>query len=159
MCVPATPPHILMHYCTVCASARVRVRVRVSRRRLLSWTRFRWRCSECSSSFSSTTPPSEQDSSHAPSGTPPPRTAHIDCGVGCHAHSHWQLILGKKPDKLISIRCVASPPPFSWSSWDSLDSFTQHDVQELDRVLCDNIEQKMKVFLLYVARLCGGFAP
>ncbi|EKX50612.1 hypothetical protein GUITHDRAFT_66749, partial [Guillardia theta CCMP2712] len=28
--------------------------------------------------------------------------------------------------------------------WDALDAFTQHDVQELDRVLCDNLEEKMK---------------
>eukprot|EP00003_Mantamonas_plastica_P012326 TRINITY_DN2224_c0_g1_i30.p1 TRINITY_DN2224_c0_g1~~TRINITY_DN2224_c0_g1_i30.p1 ORF type:complete len:1001 (-),score=396.75 TRINITY_DN2224_c0_g1_i30:177-3179(-) len=28
--------------------------------------------------------------------------------------------------------------------WDAYDSFTQHDVQELNRVLCDNLEGKMK---------------
>jgi hypothetical protein len=28
--------------------------------------------------------------------------------------------------------------------WDSMDSFTQHDVQEFNRVLVDNIEEKMK---------------
>eukprot|EP01094_Clydonella_sp_ATCC50884_P014697 TRINITY_DN251_c0_g1_i2.p1 TRINITY_DN251_c0_g1~~TRINITY_DN251_c0_g1_i2.p1 ORF type:complete len:646 (-),score=258.72 TRINITY_DN251_c0_g1_i2:1803-3698(-) len=28
--------------------------------------------------------------------------------------------------------------------WDSLEAFTQHDVQELNRVLCDNLEGKMK---------------
>eukprot|EP00741_Cyanophora_paradoxa_P021387 tig00021350_g20646.t1 len=28
--------------------------------------------------------------------------------------------------------------------WDAYDSFTQHDVQELNRVLCDNLEEKMK---------------
>ena len=28
--------------------------------------------------------------------------------------------------------------------WDVADGFTQHDVQELNRVLCDNLEQKMK---------------
>jgi len=28
--------------------------------------------------------------------------------------------------------------------WDAHDSFTQHDVQELNRVLCDNLEEKMK---------------
>jgi ubiquitin carboxyl-terminal hydrolase 7 len=28
--------------------------------------------------------------------------------------------------------------------WDALDAFTQHDVQELGRVLCDNLEEKMK---------------
>lgn len=29
--------------------------------------------------------------------------------------------------------------------WDSYESFIQHDVQELNRVLCDNLERKMKV--------------
>lgn len=29
--------------------------------------------------------------------------------------------------------------------WDTMDSFMQHDVQELNRVLCDNLEEKMKV--------------
>ena len=28
--------------------------------------------------------------------------------------------------------------------WNSYDSFTQHDVQELNRVLCDRLEEKMK---------------
>ena len=28
--------------------------------------------------------------------------------------------------------------------WDNSDAFTQHDVQELNRVLCDNLEGKMK---------------
>ena len=28
--------------------------------------------------------------------------------------------------------------------WDDSDAFTQHDVQELNRVLCDNLENKMK---------------
>jgi ubiquitin carboxyl-terminal hydrolase 7 len=28
--------------------------------------------------------------------------------------------------------------------WDAHDAFTQHDVQELDRVLCENLEDKMK---------------
>lgn len=29
--------------------------------------------------------------------------------------------------------------------WDSLDAFMQHDVQEFNRVLQDNLEAKMKV--------------
>ena len=29
--------------------------------------------------------------------------------------------------------------------WDSMDSFMQHDVQEFNRVLLDNLENKMKV--------------
>uniref|UniRef100_A0A7S1TJF4 ubiquitinyl hydrolase 1 n=1 Tax=Compsopogon caeruleus TaxID=31354 RepID=A0A7S1TJF4_9RHOD len=28
--------------------------------------------------------------------------------------------------------------------WDNADSFTQHDVQELNRILCDHLEEKMK---------------
>ena len=29
--------------------------------------------------------------------------------------------------------------------WDANESFMQHDVQELNRVLCDKLEEKMKV--------------
>jgi ubiquitin carboxyl-terminal hydrolase 7 len=29
--------------------------------------------------------------------------------------------------------------------WDTYDSFMQHDVQELNRVLCEKLEDKMKV--------------
>lgn len=29
--------------------------------------------------------------------------------------------------------------------WDSLEAFNQHDVQEFNRVLQDNLESKMKV--------------
>ena len=29
-------------------------------------------------------------------------------------------------------------------SWDTVDSFMQHDVQELSRVLLDNLDVKMK---------------
>ena len=29
-------------------------------------------------------------------------------------------------------------------SWDTVDSFMQHDVQELSRVLLDNLDDKMK---------------
>ena len=31
--------------------------------------------------------------------------------------------------------------------WDTMEGFMQHDVQELNRVLCDNLEEKMKVCL------------
>jgi ubiquitin carboxyl-terminal hydrolase 7 len=31
--------------------------------------------------------------------------------------------------------------------WDTYDSFMQHDVQELNRVLCEKLEDKMKVWL------------
>jgi ubiquitin carboxyl-terminal hydrolase 7 len=34
--------------------------------------------------------------------------------------------------------------------WDTLDSFMQHDVQEFNRVLQDNLEKKMKVVLIGV---------
>lgn len=30
--------------------------------------------------------------------------------------------------------------------WDTYDSFMQHDVQELNRVLCEKLEDKMKVW-------------
>ena len=33
--------------------------------------------------------------------------------------------------------------------WDTYDSFMQHDVQELNRVLCEKLEDKMKVWLFY----------
>jgi hypothetical protein len=29
--------------------------------------------------------------------------------------------------------------------WSSMDAFMQHDVQELNRVLCEKLEEKMKV--------------
>lgn len=28
--------------------------------------------------------------------------------------------------------------------WDTADAFQQHDVQELNRILCDRLEEKMK---------------
>jgi ubiquitin carboxyl-terminal hydrolase 7 len=31
--------------------------------------------------------------------------------------------------------------------WDTYDSFMQHDVQELNRVLCEKLEDKMKVWV------------
>lgn len=39
--------------------------------------------------------------------------------------------------------------------WDTYDSFMQHDVQELNRVLCEKLEDKMKVpylkrFYIYI---------
>ena len=36
--------------------------------------------------------------------------------------------------------------------WNSLESFMQHDVQEFNRVLQDNLEGKMKVWIAIVAR-------
>lgn len=36
--------------------------------------------------------------------------------------------------------------------WDSYDSFMQHDVQELNRVLCEKLENKMKVCHLTLLR-------
>ena len=34
--------------------------------------------------------------------------------------------------------------------WDTYDSFMQHDVQELNRVLCEKLEDKMKVLFLLI---------
>lgn len=33
--------------------------------------------------------------------------------------------------------------------WDTYDSFMQHDVQELNRVLCEKLEDKMKVWEVF----------
>jgi len=35
--------------------------------------------------------------------------------------------------------------------WDTHDSFLQHDVQELNRVLCEKLESKMKVQYFFLA--------
>lgn len=43
--------------------------------------------------------------------------------------------------------------------WDSTDAFQQHDVQELNRILCDRLEEKMKVLQGRVGAVrgyCGG---
>jgi CRISPR/Cas system endoribonuclease Cas6 (RAMP superfamily) len=37
--------------------------------------------------------------------------------------------------------------------WDTYDSFMQHDVQELNRVLSEKLEDKMKVWGLYSLRI------
>ena len=37
--------------------------------------------------------------------------------------------------------------------WDTYDSFMQHDVQELNRVLCEKLEDKMKVVLFCYAMI------
>ncbi len=34
--------------------------------------------------------------------------------------------------------------------WDTYDSFMQHDVQELNRVLCEKLEDKMKVWMPFM---------
>ena len=39
--------------------------------------------------------------------------------------------------------------------WDSLETFTQHDVQELLRLLTDNLEEKMKGTKVRIARVYG----
>lgn len=36
--------------------------------------------------------------------------------------------------------------------WDTYDSFMQHDVQELNRVLCEKLEDKMKVQNYFVTK-------
>jgi hypothetical protein len=35
-----------------------------------------------------------------------------------------------------------------------MDAFMQHDVQELNRVLCEKLEEKMKVRLLFCYVTC-----
>lgn len=37
--------------------------------------------------------------------------------------------------------------------WGTYDAFMQHDVQELNRVLCEKLEEKMKVGTWGVSRL------
>jgi hypothetical protein len=45
--------------------------------------------------------------------------------------------------------------------WNTADAFQQHDVQELNRILCDKLETKMKVWQpalrRYLARQCSRF--
>jgi ubiquitin carboxyl-terminal hydrolase 7 len=38
--------------------------------------------------------------------------------------------------------------------WSTMDAFMQHDVQELNRVLCEKLEEKMKVGLLFCYVTC-----
>lgn len=38
--------------------------------------------------------------------------------------------------------------------WDTYDSFMQHDVQELNRVLCEKLEDKMKVWQYSTGSFC-----
>lgn len=38
--------------------------------------------------------------------------------------------------------------------WDTYDSFMQHDVQELNRVLCEKLEGKMKVLVFHDGSYC-----
>jgi hypothetical protein len=46
--------------------------------------------------------------------------------------------------------CVATKDLTKSFGWDTYESFMQHDVQELNRVLCEKLENKMKVRLLYL---------
>lgn len=41
--------------------------------------------------------------------------------------------------------------------WDTSDAFQQHDVQELARILCDRLEEKMKVRARFLAILIFTF--
>lgn len=41
--------------------------------------------------------------------------------------------------------------------WDTYDSFMQHDVQELNRVLCEKLEDKMKVYRFHSVLLFAFF--
>lgn len=40
--------------------------------------------------------------------------------------------------------------------WTNMDAFTQHDVQELNRILSDKLEEKMKVLHTQNPGLCGN---
>ncbi len=41
--------------------------------------------------------------------------------------------------------------------WDTYDSFMQHDVQELNRVLCEKLEDKMKVWRFIITSNMGVY--
>jgi ubiquitin carboxyl-terminal hydrolase 7 len=41
--------------------------------------------------------------------------------------------------------------------WDTYDSFMQHDVQELNRVLCEKLEDKMKVRNIFRLAIFSSF--
>lgn len=41
--------------------------------------------------------------------------------------------------------CVATKDLTKSFGWDSVDAFMQHDIQELNRMLTDKLDEKMKV--------------
>jgi hypothetical protein len=50
--------------------------------------------------------------------------------------------------------CVATKDLTKSFGWDTYESFMQHDVQELNRVLCEKLEDKMKVYLVFMCSSC-----
>ena len=59
--------------------------------------------------------------------------------------SSWQEI--RHPNELcwsLTLCAVGTTELTRSFGWDTIDSFMQHDVQEFNRVLCDNLETKMK---------------
>ena len=56
----------------------------------------------------------------------------------------------------ISDKAVGTKKLTKSFGWDTMDVFMQHDVQEMSRVLLDNLEMKMKGTAVEVGRLFGG---
>eukprot|EP01117_Protostelium_nocturnum_P014439 TRINITY_DN5491_c0_g1_i1.p1 TRINITY_DN5491_c0_g1~~TRINITY_DN5491_c0_g1_i1.p1 ORF type:complete len:1424 (-),score=574.98 TRINITY_DN5491_c0_g1_i1:1578-5423(-) len=54
---------------------------------------------------------------------------------------HMQLLFARMQTETEAVSTNALTSSFGW---ENNDSFIQHDVQELNRVLCDNLEEKMK---------------
>ena len=48
--------------------------------------------------------------------------------------------------------CVATKDLTKSFGWDSVDAFMQHDIQELNRMLTDKLDEKMKASCARVAR-------
>lgn len=76
--------------------------------------------------------------------------------------TRWPLSLKSSPLKRTAHCHRRAPPPVLMQlqftagpvstkdltrsfGWDTADAFQQHDVQELNRILCDKLEEKMKV--------------
>ena len=55
--------------------------------------------------------------------------------------------------------CVATKDLTKSFGWDTYESFLQHDVQELNRVLCEKLENKMKVRILCLHVLVDALNP
>ena len=52
--------------------------------------------------------------------------------------------------------CVSTKDLTKSFGWDTVESFMQHDIQELNRVLTDKLDEKMKA---RAALLCTGARP
>ena len=57
----------------------------------------------------------------------------------------------------ISDKAVGTKKLTKSFGWDTMDVFMQHDVQEMSRVLLDNLEMKMKGTAVEVGRLLGDW--